>query len=111
MQREAEIKISARESEGFLFENYEYSPGTVEPLPSHTHSEYQFSISPNAVGEYFCRGRKFQFAPMTLGIIHSGERHSPSDKLAVERRESYRVMYAAPEEILDAAKDNRLAKG
>lgn len=105
MKNEAKIIISARESEGFLFEKYEYSPGTVEPLPSHTHSEYQFSISPNAVGEYFCRGGKFQFAPMTLGIIHSGERHSPSKKLAVEKREYYRMMYVESEEILDAAKE------
>lgn len=105
MQREAEIKISARESEGFLFEKYEYSTGAVEPLPFHTHSEYQFSISPNALGEYLCRGGKFQIAPMTLGIIHSGERHAPSDKLLVEKASSYCVLYAAPEEVLNAARE------
>jgi len=105
MPREAEIKISARESEGFLFEKYEYSTGAVEPLPFHTHSEYQFSISPNALGEYLCRGGKFQIAPLTLGIIHSGERHAPSDQPLIEKAASYRVLYAAPEDILNAARE------
>jgi len=104
MKNEAEITISARKSNGFLFEKYEYSAGAVEPLPFHTHLEYQFSISWNALGEYLYRGGKFQIAPMTLGIIHSGERHAPSDKLLVEKSESYRVLYAAPEEILNAAR-------
>lgn len=103
MKKEAEIKISAREANGFLFEKYEYSPGTVAPLPAHTHSEYQFSMSPNTGGEYLCRGGRFSFAALTLGIIHSGEKHAPSDKLTVEEQELYCVMYVAPEEIMKAA--------
>lgn len=105
MKNTAELTISARESNGFLFEKYEYSPGRIEPLPPHTHAEYQFSISPNSVGEYLCRGGKFAFGPRTLGIIHSGERHAPSDKLAVENAESYRVMYVSPEEVLSLAQE------
>lgn len=105
MKKEAEIKISASAANGFLFEKYEYSPGAVEPLPPHTHAEYQFSISPNAVGEYLCRGGKYVFAPQTLGIIHTGERHAPSDKSAVEQDEIYYVLYLAPEEIMKAARE------
>ena len=105
MPKSAEIKISARESNGFLIEKYEYSSGAVEPLPFHTHPEYQFSISPNAVGTYiFSRGR-FHFPPMTLGIVHSGEKHAPSDKLSIGQNENYSVIYIAPDEVLNAAQE------
>ncbi len=42
--KSAKIKITARETKGFPFEKYEYSSGTVEPLPAHSHPEYQFGI-------------------------------------------------------------------
>jgi len=38
-----------------------------------------------------------------LGIIHSGARHAPSDQPLIEKAASYRVLYAAPEDILNAA--------
>jgi AraC-like DNA-binding protein len=105
MREKSEIKISARKTKELIFEKYEYSSGAVEPLRHHAHSEYQFSTSPNAVGEYLYRGGRHKFAPLTLAVIHSGERHAPSDRVLFDKPESYAVMYAAPEELLSAAKE------
>lgn len=105
MRKIARIKISARKTNGLFFERYEYSPGAVEPLPFHFHPEYQFSFSPNAVGAYFCRRAKFAFAPQTLSIIHSGEKHAPDDKPPPANPKTYCLMYVAPAEILSAARE------
>ncbi len=104
MKDNAEVKISAGKRNGLLLEKYEYSSGAVVPLPHHAHPEYQFTISQNAVGEYFCRGGKFQFAPLTLAAIHSGEGHAPG-RFWFDKPKSYCVMYVAPEEMLSAAKE------
>ena len=104
MNKKAEIKVSARKSSGLLFEKYEYSSGAVEPLAHHVHPEYQLSITTQANGAYYYRGGKLRFPPSVLAIIHTGERHAPI-KVAFDKPESYGVMYIAPDELLNAAKE------
>ncbi len=104
MNKKAEIKISARKSNGLLFEKYVYSPGIVEPWLHHVHPEYQLSITAQANGEYLYRGGRVQVPALALAIIHSGERHAPV-KASSDKTETYGVMYIAPEELLSAAKE------
>jgi AraC-like DNA-binding protein len=104
MNKKAEIKVSARKSNGLLFEKYKFSSGAVEPWQPHVHLEYQLSITAQANGEYLYRGGKLQFPPSVLAIIHTGERHAPN-KLAFDKPESYGVMYIAPDTLLNAARE------
>jgi hypothetical protein len=43
----AEISVHAWASDGILLERYAYTSGFVEPLPKHSHEEYQFGLSFN----------------------------------------------------------------
>ena len=76
----AEISVRAHESDGLLLEQYAYTPGTVEPIPKHSHEDYQFALSFDHQGEYTYRGELHQVPPAQLSIVHSGEVHAPSDR-------------------------------
>lgn len=78
--KQAKITVSASQLPGILIEKYTYSAGAIEPLPKHSHQEYQLGISFNCQGEYFYRGAYHPIPIGNLSIIHSGEVHSPSDR-------------------------------
>lgn len=101
----AKIKITARETKGFLFEKYEYSSGAVEPLPAHSHPEYQFAICLDTNGRYDYRGSRFVVPRMTLCVLHSGEKHTPDDTRFVNNAGRYQMLYALPEEMLASARE------
>ncbi len=102
--KSAKIKITARETKRFLFEKYEYSSGTVEPLPAHTHLEYQFGICLDTNGRYDYRGSRFIVPRMTVSVLHFGEKHTPDDTRFV-RAGRYQMLYAPPEEMLAVARE------
>lgn len=76
----ADISVHAWQSDGVLFERYRYTSGTVEPLPSHCHEEYQFGLSFDCAGEYHYRGAAHAIPIGSLSVIHSDEVHAPSDR-------------------------------
>jgi AraC-like DNA-binding protein len=94
--KKCEIDISAWESKGLLVERYIYSWGTVEPLPKHSHSEYQFGLSCDCQGEYYYRGAHYQIPLGNLSIIHSGEVHAPSQRTFLPDTATFWMMHAQP---------------
>lgn len=101
----AKIKITARETKGFLFEKYEYSSGTVEPLPAQSHPEYQFGICLDTNGKYDYRGSRFVIPQMTVSVLHSGEKHAPDDTRFINQAGRFQMLYAPPVEMLAAARE------
>lgn len=94
--QKSEIGIRAWESEGLLIEQYTYTSGTVEPLPKHSHNEYQFGLSYDCLGEYYYRGSHYQIPMGNLSIIHSGEVHTPSQRTFLPNRATFWMMHAQP---------------
>lgn len=80
----ADISIRAYEADGLVLEQYAYTPGRVEPIPKHSHEEYQFALSFDHQGEYTYRGEKHQIPIARLSIIHSGEVHAPSARRSLD---------------------------
>ncbi|MBE9063941.1 AraC family transcriptional regulator [cf. Phormidesmis sp. LEGE 11477] len=76
----ADISVQAYESDGVLLEQYAYTAGLVEPIPKHSHEEYQFALSFDHQGEYTYRGEVHQIPVGRLSVVHSGEVHAPSDR-------------------------------
>jgi AraC-like DNA-binding protein len=76
----SQITVQVWHTDGIVLEQYCYTPGTVEPLPKHTHEEYQFGLSLDCVGQYRYRGATHDIPIASLSIIHSGEVHAPSDR-------------------------------
>ena len=68
----AQLTVKTSQLQGVLVEKYIYTLGSVEPLPKHSHQEYQLGISFNCQGEYFYRGAYHPIPIGSLSIIHSG---------------------------------------
>ncbi|MEA5505793.1 AraC family transcriptional regulator [Halotia wernerae UHCC 0503] len=92
----AEISVHAWESNGILLEQYAYTSGSVEPLPRHSHEEYQFGLSFNCQGEYHYRGAYYSIPPGSLSVIHSGEAHAPSDHTFLTAPAHFAMMHIRP---------------
>ena len=109
--KQAQIKVSTSQLPGILIEKYSYSAGAVEPLPKHSHQEYQLGMSLNCQGEYFYRGCYHPVPIGSLSIIHSGEVHSPSERTYLPKPAIFFMMHVDPSllqetvtEIADNAK-------
>lgn len=96
MKTPSTITVKTWQLEGILLEKYEYTVGSVEPLPSHSHQEYQLGLSFNCQGEYFYRGAYHPIPIGNLSIIHSGEVHSPSDRTYLSKPATFWMMHVAP---------------
>ncbi|MBW4656372.1 MAG: AraC family transcriptional regulator [Kaiparowitsia implicata GSE-PSE-MK54-09C] len=92
----AEISVHAWELDGILLERYAYTSGSVEPLPRHSHEEYQFGLSFNCQGEYHYRGASYSIPPGSLSVIHSGEIHAPSDRTYLTAPAHFAMMHIRP---------------
>ncbi|MBD1918353.1 MULTISPECIES: AraC family transcriptional regulator [Cyanophyceae] len=92
----AEISVLAWESDGILLERYAYKSGSVEPLPRHSHEEYQFGLSFNCQGEYHYRGAYHSIPTGSLSVIHSGEVHAPSDRNYLPAPAHFEMMHINP---------------
>ena len=91
-----DISIHGWESDGILLEQYAYTSGTVEPLPKHTHEEYQLGLSFDCAGEYHYGGEYHCIPTGSLSIIQSGEVHSPSDRTYLAEPISFWMMHVHP---------------
>lgn len=92
----AQISVHAWESDGILLERYAYTSGIVEPLPKHSHEEYQFGLSFNCQGKYHYRGAYSSIPIGSLSVIHSGEVHTPSDRTYLPAPAHFAMMHINP---------------
>ena len=96
MKTPAKIAIQAWQSSGILLEHYRYTAGTVEPLPKHSHAQYQFGLSFDCQGEYYYRGSYHSIPIGSLSIIHSGEVHAPSERTYLPTPVTFLMMHVEP---------------
>ncbi|NJO78686.1 MAG: hypothetical protein HC827_09220, partial [Cyanobacteria bacterium RM1_2_2] len=96
MNKAAQISVHAWESDGILLEQYAYTSGSVEPLPRHSHEEYQFGLSFNCQGEYHYRGAYYSIPPESLSVIHSDEVHAPSNRTFLTAPAHFAMMHIRP---------------
>ena len=93
---QSQITVKASQLQNILLEQYIYSAGSVEPLPKHSHQEYQLGMSFNCQGEYFYRGAYHPVPIGSLSIIHSGEVHSPSERTYLPQPATFWMMHVDP---------------
>jgi AraC-like DNA-binding protein len=92
----AEISVHAWTLDDILVEQYAYTFGAVEPLPKHSHEDYQFGLSYNCQGEYHYRGAYHSIPVGSLSVIHSGEVHSPSDRTYLSEPAHFQMVHIRP---------------
>lgn len=80
MTTAATVTIRAWQSDGILLEQYAYTAGSAEPLPKHSHQEYQLGLNWDRHGEYNYQGTHQCIPPKRLCIIQSGEVHLPNQR-------------------------------
>lgn len=103
--KRSQITVKAFQLQNILLEKYNYSAGAVEPLPKHSHDEYQLGISFNCQGEYFYRGAYHPVPIGNLSIIHSGEVHSPSERTYLPQRATFWMMHVDPSLLEETASE------
>lgn len=101
--KQSQITVKAFQLQNILLEKYSYTAGTVEPLPKHSHQEYQLGMSFNCQGEYFYRGAYHPIPVGNLSIIHSGEVHSPSERTYLPQRATFWMMHVDPSLLEETA--------
>ena len=95
-RRLSKVSVRAYEADGLLLEQYAYTPGAIEPLPKHSHEEYQFALSFDHEGEYAYRGQLHHIPAGRLSIVHSGEAHAPSDRTYLSEPAHFVMMHIHP---------------
>ena len=100
---QAKIIVKTSQLPGILIEKYLYSAGAVEPLPKHSHQEYQLGMSFDCQGEYYYRGAYHPVPIGKLSIIHSGEVHSPSERTYLPKSASFLMMHIDPSLLKETA--------
>ena len=96
MKTPAKISVKAWQTPDILVEHYRYTAGTVEPLPKHSHAQYQFGLSFDCQGEYYYRGSYHSIPVGSLSIIHSGEVHAPSERTYLPMPVTFFMMHVEP---------------
>ena len=88
---------------GLILEKYRYAPGPAQAVPPHSHREYQICLSLDFPGVYGYRGTNHVVPVGSLSVVHPGEIHSARDPRGRPAPSSYRVMYAEPALLAEAA--------
>ena len=101
--KQSEMIVHTSQLPGILIEKYSYSAGAVEPLPKHSHQEYQLGMSSNTQGEYYYRGAYHPVPIGKLSIIHSGEVHSPSQRTYLGEPATFLMMHIDPSLLEETA--------
>ena len=101
--KQSEMIVHTSQLPGILIEKYSYSAGAVEPLPKHSHQEYQLGMSSNTQGEYYYRGAYHPVPIGKLSIIHSGEVHSPSQRTYLAEPATFLMMHIDPSLLEETA--------
>lgn len=86
-----------------ILESYRYAPGSASEDRKHSHDEYQLCLSLDFPGEYRYRGGRYPVPVGSLSVIHPGEVHASRDPFDRESTATYRVMYANPALLREAA--------
>jgi AraC-like DNA-binding protein len=86
-----------------LLEWYAYAPGPRVTMPSHAHHEYCLCVNLDLPGQYQYRGGRHTLAPRSLAVVVPGEVHAVRDPEDRQGPGTYRVLYAAPELLRQAA--------
>ena len=97
MKTEAKVKVKVWQCSQILLEKYCYSSGLIEPLPKHSHEEYQLGMCLDRQGEYFYRGVYHSIPIGKLSVISSEVVHRPSDVTYLSRSATYLMMQIAPD--------------
>ncbi len=100
---EARYGIEAWRRGSLLLEKYRYAPGPAEELPRHSHEGYQICLSLDFPGVYAYRGASHAVPVGSLSVIHPGEVHSARDPEDRRTSASFRMMYADPALLGEAA--------
>lgn len=101
----AKVTVRAWKADGILLEQYTYTVGSAEPLPKHSHHEYQLGLSWDRQGQYYYRGVAQQIPCGNLSIIQSGEVHVPNQRTYIEAPATCWVMLAEPELLQTTASE------
>jgi len=88
--------VKAWQLDNLLLERYEYVPGSIEPIPKHSHEDYQIGFSSNSIGQYFYRGACHDVPIQSLSILHSGEPHKSREVTWFDTPCSFRMLYIKP---------------
>ncbi len=105
METEAKIQVAAWHYSGTIFEKYCYGSGAVEPLPKHSHAEYQLGMSLHRQGEYFYRGAYHAVPIGKLSVISSQVIHQPSQVNHLLKPATYLMMQISPELLQTTASE------
>lgn len=83
-------------------ERYRHAPGPTDPIPKHTHEEYQFGLSLDAPGEYHYRGARHAVPTGALRVIQPGEAHASRD-FGGHRAAETHLLYVPPRLLREVA--------
>ena len=104
--QQSTIKTWQTQTQDLLLEKYFLAPGRAEPLPKHSHEDYQIGLSLDTNGGYFYRGSSYPVAAGSFSIIHSGEVHTTTRKPSVINvPRTYRMLYVNPNLFRTAAQE------
>ena len=102
MKTPAKVTVKASQLPGILLEQYYYTPGSLIPLPKHSHHEYQLGLSFNRQGKYYYRGAYHPIPIGNLSIIHSGEVHCPNEITYLAEPAHFWMMHVDPSLLEEA---------
>lgn len=104
--QQSTIKTWQNRTQDLLLEKYFLAPGLAQPLPKHSHADYQIGLSFDTDGGYFYRGSSYPVAAGSFSIIHSGEVHTTTRKASImEVPRTYRMLYVNPNLFRAAAQE------
>lgn len=86
-----------------LLEWHRYAPGPAGTDALHAHDTYQVCLSLDFPGEYRYWGSRHPVPVGSLSIIHPGEVHAARDLADRQRSTTFRLLYAAPRLLQEAA--------
>lgn len=97
------MKVNAWQFQGVLLESYYRPPGASEPLPRHSHEEYQFTLSLTHTGRYYYRGANYLVPVGSLSVIHPGEMHQTRPLAVNHTPRRFQMMYVPSATMQQAA--------
>lgn len=104
--QQSTIKTWQTQTRDLLLEKYFLAPGRAEPLPKHSHEDYQIGLSLDTNGGYLYRGNSYPVPAGSFSIIHSGEVHTTTRKVSIiEVPRTYRMLYVNPNLFQTAAQE------
>jgi len=95
--------VTAWLRDGALFEQYTYAPGPASSVPTHSHDEYQWSLTLDFPGEYRYRRARHAVPVGSVSVIHPGEPHNTRQLDACPHVARYLVAYVPRQRLATIA--------